>query len=150
MRALVNVYTALHNLEPRPSLEKSVAIIVNLFSTKKSSHDVLYRELLLPLMKAVSVLQYTTAHTNCKSTLYRIFQLGQQWATSSISCIRKDAYQSLKKWVFYVQEKRNRDNICLQLYKEVKDIEGVQLSPAVRKIASMVTRYLCTDLWSIS
>ncbi len=31
------------------------------------------------------------------------------------------------------------DNVCLQIYREVKDIDSIELSPAVRKIASMVT-----------
>ena len=54
LREVVKVYTALHALEPRPSLERSVAIIINSFTGKKVSHDVLYKDLLAPLIQAVS------------------------------------------------------------------------------------------------
>ncbi len=54
LRDVVKVYIALNALEPRPSLERSVAIIINSFTGKKVSHDVLYKELLAPLIQAVS------------------------------------------------------------------------------------------------
>ncbi len=56
LRELVKVYIALHALEPRPSLDRSVAIIVNSFTGKKTNYEVLYRDLLAPLIIAVSVL----------------------------------------------------------------------------------------------